>query len=104
MIVLLLLSSAIPTMEGIQGEIARQYSRIAQAIVGGSDASAHGVREDTGTLLSDLLPSQGNAPPLVEYDEGQEVPTAEEWRRLQGHLGKMERLGDRLAGELEGRR
>jgi hypothetical protein len=36
------------------------------------------------------------------YDEGQEVPTAEEWRKLERYLGKVERLGNRLANELEG--
>ncbi len=103
MIVSLLLSSAIPTMERIHGSIARQYARIGLAIVGVSDHSSYRFYEDTGNLLQDILPSRRNARPLIVYDEGQEVPTVEEWRKLEGHLGKIERLGNRLAQELEGR-
>ena len=102
MIVSLLLSSAIPTMERVHGAIARQYARVALAIVGVSDPSAYRFRGDTETLLRDLLPTHRNARPLVVYDEGQEVPTAEEWRKLERYLGKVERLGNRLANELEG--
>jgi hypothetical protein len=103
MIVSLLLSSAIPTMERIHGSIARQYSRLALAIVGVSDPSAYRFNEDTGNLLQAVLSSRRNARPLVVYDEGQEVPTIEEWRKLQGHLDKIERLGNRLANDLEGK-
>lgn len=102
MIVSLLLSSAIPTMERIHGSIARQYATLALAIVGGSDHSTYRFHEDTGNLLRELLPSRRNNRTLVVYDEGQEVPTVEEWRKLETHLGKIERLGNRLAQELEG--
>jgi hypothetical protein len=37
------------------------------------------------------------------FDEGQEVPTAAEWRKLETHLGKIERLGNRIAKQLEGK-
>ena len=103
MIVSLLLTSAIPTVEKVHGSIARQYARLALAIVGVSDPSAYRFHEDTGTLLREVLVTYRNSPTLVVFDEGQEVPTVEEWRKLESHLGKIERLGNRLAKELEGR-
>jgi len=103
MIVSLLLTSAIPTMEAVHGSITRQYARLALAIVGVSDPSAFRFHEDTGTLLREVLVARRNSPTLVEFDESQEVPTAEEWRKLESHLGKIERLGNRLARQLEGR-
>ena len=103
MIVSLLLTSAIPTMEAVHGSIARQYARLALAIVGVSDPSAFRFHEHTGTLLREVLPTYRRPRTLVVFDEGQEVPTAEEWRKLETHLGKIERLGNRIAEELEGR-
>ncbi len=103
MIVSLLLTSAIPTMERIHGSIACQYARLALAIVGVSDPSAYRFYEETGTLIRELLPSYRNTRPLVVYNESQEVPTVEEWRKLESHLGKIERLGNRLAKALEGK-
>ena len=103
MIVSLLLTSAIPTMEAVHGSIARQYARLALAIVGVSDPSAFRFHKDTGTLLREILPTYRRPHTLIVFDEGQEVPTAEEWRKLETHLGKIERLGNQLAKELEGR-
>ena len=103
MIVSLLLTTAIPTVEKVHGSIARQYARLALAIVGVSDSSAYRFHEDTGNLLREVLVTCRNSPTLVVFDEGQEVPTVEEWRKLESHLGKIERLGNRLAKELEGK-
>ncbi len=103
MIVSLLLTSAIPTMEAVHGSIARQYARLALSIVGVSDPSAYRLHEDTGTLLREVLMTHRNSPTLVAFDESQEVPTVEEWRKLETHLGKIERLGNRLANALEGK-
>ncbi len=102
MIVSLLLSSAIPTLERIHGSIARQYARVALAIVGVSDPSTYRLPGQAGSLLGELFPSSRNHPSLVLYDEGREVPTAREWRKLESRLGKLERLGHRLARDLDG--
>jgi hypothetical protein len=103
MIVSLLLTSAIPTMERVHGSIARQYARLALAIVGVSEPSAYRLHENTGNLLKEVLPTYRNPHTLALFDESQEVPTVEKWRKLESHLGKIERLGNRLAEELEGR-
>ena len=103
MIVSLLLSSAIPTMEKIHGTVARQYARVALAIVGISDPMAYRLYEDTGNTLRELFPTGKHVRPIGAFDETQEVLTVQEWRRVQAHIGNMEQLGDRLAKELEGK-
>lgn len=103
MIVSLLLTSAIPTMETIRGSICRQYARAALAIVGVSDPWAYRFHEHAGPILRELLPSHRQPTSLVAFDENQQIPTAQEWHRLQNHLGKLERLGNRIAEQLEGR-
>ena len=103
MIVSLLLSSAIPTMEKIHGTVARQYARVALAIVGISDPMAYRFYEDTGNTLREIFPSGQDVRSLMAFDETQEVLTVQEWRRVQAHIGNMKELGDRLAKQLEGK-
>jgi hypothetical protein len=103
MIASLVLTSAIPTMEKIHGTVARQYARVALAIVGISDPMTYRFYEDTGNTIRELFPSGRDGRSLTAFDETQEVPTAQEWRKVQNHLGNLERLGDRLAKQLEGK-
>ena len=102
-IVSLVLSSAIPTMERIHGSIARQYARVALAIVGVSDPLAYRFYDETATLLREFFPSVERPHSLVAFDETQDIPTAQEWRTVQNQLTNLEQLGNRIAKQLEGR-